>query len=70
MQLFEDIKQILSEVRPRTYKTVNAILLPTYWQIGRCIVENAQNGQKWAEYGKKLSFPNLERSAYRIKLVI
>lgn len=26
----------------------------TYWNIGKCIVENEQSGNERAEYGKKL----------------
>jgi hypothetical protein len=35
-------------------KQVNAVLLQTYWQIGRYIVEFEQAGQERAEYGSRL----------------
>jgi hypothetical protein len=40
--------------RYKSVKAVNAILLETYWQIGRYIVEFEQHGANRAKYGKAL----------------
>ncbi|WP_240524665.1 DUF1016 N-terminal domain-containing protein [Candidatus Sulfidibacterium hydrothermale] len=45
---------MLEEGRKRAAQSVNTILLETYWQIGRHIVEFEQHGQEKAEYGKAL----------------
>jgi hypothetical protein len=36
------------------YKAVNFAMVQAYWNIGRLIVEDEQNGEKRAEYGKKV----------------
>ena len=37
-------------------REVNNILIQTYWEIGRIIVEDEQGNLERAEYGKKLSW--------------
>jgi len=53
------IAALLAEARRQSARSVNAILTATYWEIGRRIVEFAQQGEARAEYGdvvlKKLS---------------
>jgi predicted nuclease of restriction endonuclease-like (RecB) superfamily len=51
-QLFVSIKQIVVEAREKAFKTSNAILLKMYWEIGKQIVENEQEGKAKAQYGK------------------
>lgn len=51
-QLIADIKSIISEARAKVYRQTNTALLQMYWDIGRLIVEDEQNGEKRAEYGK------------------
>ena len=50
----DDIKNIINEGRTFAYKTVNATMIATYWNIGRRIVEEEQVGHERAEYGKNL----------------
>ncbi len=50
----EEIKSILTTARKSVEKSINSELLITYWNIGRIIVKYEQNGEKKAEYGKKL----------------
>ena len=50
--LFGRIVDILEEARSRVARTVNSAMVAAYWLIGREIVEEEQNGQKRAEYGK------------------
>ncbi len=52
--LKEQIKELLNEGRQKAYQSVNAILLQTYWNIGKYIVEYEQNGKIKAKYGEKL----------------
>ncbi len=50
----QDIKQILQQARYKTYAAVNAAMVDAYWQIGRRIVEEEQQGEKRAAYGEGL----------------
>ncbi len=52
--LIQDIGVILDKGRKQAYKTVNNILVKTYWEIGKRIVEFEQHGKITAEYGSKL----------------
>jgi predicted nuclease of restriction endonuclease-like (RecB) superfamily len=50
--LFTDIKVILDHARTQVKQTVNSAMVQAYWQIGRLIVEDEQQGNQRAEYGK------------------
>ena len=52
--LIQDIGMILDEGRKQAYKTVNNILVKTYWEVGEKIVEFEQEGEEKAEYGTEL----------------
>lgn len=43
-----DIKRIVEQGRRAAYGTVNAVMIETYWRIGRRIVEQEQNGSERA----------------------
>ncbi len=58
--LLEQISVAYGAGRSRSQQAVNEILVATYWQIGRYIVEFEQNGQVRAKYGKGL-LTNLAR---------
>ena len=49
-----DIKRILSLARQKTYSAINATMVETYWQIGKRIVEEEQNGKERANYGEAI----------------
>lgn len=49
-----DVKNIIESGRQSAYSSVNSIMISTYWNIGRRIVEEEQQGQGRAQYGKKL----------------
>lgn len=49
--LVNDIKQIIDQARKNTYKAINFSMITAYWEIGRTIVEEEQNGKDRAEYG-------------------
>ncbi|SDH65926.1 Protein of unknown function [Pedobacter terrae] len=50
--LFNAIKEIINQSRLRVFRAANAALLGSYWQIGKLIVENEQQGKLRADYGK------------------
>ena len=52
--LYSEIKTLLQDARNRVYQTINTVMTETYWQIGRKIVEEEQNGNQRAKYGKGL----------------
>ena len=51
-RLFSEIRQILVSARQSAYKAVNFAMVTAYWNIGRLIVEDEQQGNSRAEYGK------------------
>lgn len=52
-QLIESISQLLVAARQKIVAQVNDTLVQTYFQIGRMIVEDEQNHNDRAEYGKQ-----------------
>lgn len=50
--LFLSVKEIINQSRERVFRVANSTLLLSYWQIGRLIVEDEQEGKDRAEYGK------------------
>jgi len=50
--IYQTIKDIILVSRQRVYRVANSALLETYWQIGKIIVEDEQQGMAKAEYGK------------------
>jgi predicted nuclease of restriction endonuclease-like (RecB) superfamily len=59
-QFFADISALLQAARNTAYRAVNSVMVETYWQIGRRIVEQEQNGKERADYGDYL-IVNLSR---------
>ena len=50
--LLHSVKQIVVAAKQAAYKNSNTILLSMYWQIGKLIVEDEQQGNVKAGYGK------------------
>lgn len=50
----DDIRALINEARTQVVHTVNTVMVATYWEIGRRIVEEEQNGNERAEYGTYL----------------
>jgi predicted nuclease of restriction endonuclease-like (RecB) superfamily len=48
------IIELLSKARESAVRAVNQTMVYTYFEIGRIIVEEEQNGQERAEYGKQV----------------
>ncbi len=53
-KLVEQVGELLITGRQNAAQSVNTILVETYWQIGRYIVEFEQGGNEKAEYGTYL----------------
>ena len=51
--MLSQIKLLLDNARKSVASTVNTVLLQTYWQIGKIIVEDEQRHSNRAEYGKQ-----------------
>ena len=52
--LFQRVVSILEQARSNVVRTVNAQMVAAYWLIGREIVEEEQQGEVRAAYGKRL----------------
>ena len=52
--LSEKISDLLNDARKRLLNTVNHTMVLTYFEIGRMIVEEEQNGKERADYGSQL----------------
>ncbi len=50
--LLQTIKDVILESRQRVFRMANAALLQTYWQIGKLIIEDEQQGKAKANYGE------------------
>jgi len=52
--LYDTINKIIEDARNMVYRTANFTMIRAYWQIGRVIVEEEQNGKGRADYGKQV----------------
>lgn len=52
--VLNDIRKIIEEGRRQAYAAAGQIAITTYWNIGKRIVEEEQQGQERAKYGAKL----------------
>lgn len=53
-KLVDNIGSLLAQARQKAYSAVNEVLVKTYWQIGKDIIEYEQKGKEKAEYGSSL----------------
>ena len=51
-QLFREIADLVNKAREKAIRKTNSILLKLYWNIGKIIVENEQDGNFKAKYGE------------------
>ncbi len=63
-KLFDDIRNIIEQGRRQAYAAAGQAAIMTYWNVGRRIVEEEQQGESRAAYGSKL-IPAL---AYRLSV--
>ena len=59
-KFYAEIGELLKQARSVAHKAVNTLMVHTYWQIGRRIVEQEQQGKNRAGYGDYL-ITNLSR---------
>ena len=52
--LLTNIRNLLIQGRKNTVQAVNSIMVQTYWEIGRLIVEDEQHGDNRAKFGKRV----------------
>lgn len=52
--LFQQVVELLQNARLQVLRTVNQTMTITYFEIGRMIIEEEQNGKDRAEYGKQI----------------
>ena len=52
-KMIEQIRSLLENARQKVATEVNSTLIMTYWQIGKIIVEDEQQHESRAEYGKQ-----------------
>lgn len=52
LPLITHIKEIVRKAREQAFRQSNTVLLQMYWEIGRLIVEDEQQGMTKATYGK------------------
>jgi predicted nuclease of restriction endonuclease-like (RecB) superfamily len=53
-QFFAEVAALLAAARGNAYRTVNSLMVETYWNIGKRIVEQEQKGENRANYGDYL----------------
>lgn len=49
-----EIKQIVVQARQKAYTAINSAMVEAYWQMGKRIVEQEQQGKDRADYGSQL----------------
>ncbi len=52
--LYSKISELLNSARQTVVRAVNQTMVHTYYEIGRVIVEDNQQGKERAEYGKQV----------------
>ncbi len=52
--LFQAARQIILSARAKAYAVINTEMVSAYWKVGQLIVEEEQNGQERAGYGKAI----------------
>ena len=51
--LIENLKYLIVSSREKIVQAVNTTMVQTYWNIGKTLVEDEQQGEKRAKYGKQ-----------------
>ena len=72
-RLVDDVKLIVEHGMREAYRSVNSVSILTYWNVGKRIVEEEQQGKSRAEYGTRLMkglaeiFQPIYGSAYSLR---
>jgi predicted nuclease of restriction endonuclease-like (RecB) superfamily len=53
-EFYQSIVDILQDAKSNAYRAVNLVMVEAYWNVGRMIVEEEQQGMERAEYGTYL----------------
>ncbi len=53
-QLLNQLRALLQQSRQHLQQNINSAMVQTYWQVGHLIVEDEQQGNERAEYGKQV----------------
>ena len=53
-EFYKSIADVLRTARSNAYRAVNFVMVEAYWNVGRMIVEEEQQGKERAGYGKAL----------------
>lgn len=64
-KLYTDVCTIIDHGRERAYSAVSQQMIETYWNIGRRIVEEEQQGKERAEYGERIIEKLSEQLTFR-----
>ncbi|WP_239060737.1 YhcG family protein [Bacteroides sp. 519] len=49
-----EIKEIVTQARQKAYSAINSAMVEAYWQMGKRIVDEEQQGKERADYGTQL----------------
>src|SRR5450759_1827231 len=60
-EFYQAVAEILRAARSKAYRAVDSAMVEAYWNVGRMIVEEEQQGKERAEYGKRLLIGLSER---------
>jgi len=52
--LFQSIKVLIKEAKQKVVRNVNSVIVYTYFEIGKMIIQNEQEGKERAQYAKKI----------------
>ena len=52
--LYNKISNLINESKENIKRNVNSVMVITYWNIGKIIVEDESDGNSRAEYGKEI----------------
>ncbi|MDR1196417.1 MAG: DUF1016 N-terminal domain-containing protein [Endomicrobium sp.] len=52
--LIDKISELIKNARSGIVTTINSVMAATYFEVGRMIVEDEQNGKHRADYGKQI----------------
>ncbi len=52
-QVYDRIKSILTEARSAAHRAINTAMVMAYWEIGRTIVNQEQQGQQAQNMAKR-----------------
>lgn len=54
MQIVDDIQHIMRQAQQSAYRSINQAMVQAYWLVGKRIVEEEQQGESKAAYGKSI----------------